>query len=277
MRVVYDSRLNLHGVPVKDRVTRRAPHLRAPRRLENHFTTRGTRFGILLEELHRLNRLRVACVTLGHNLVAILANGVGAQTADPLGRYKTLASFKRTLSNKRLFFFWRSILQLPNRILYLAKYRHVLSRARLLPEFFQGVVRLFARKYSLHGREEALFPLIQNSLAMVLVLAVDKRLWKETEKNSAVPQLVAAHAVRILSQPQEKGANTVDARLKVAVGALETLDSLATHGTVHSLQYHNSTLSVLETRFFALYGSRTHDLGVAIGFSEEPSGTLVRV
>jgi predicted oxidoreductase len=70
---------------------------------------------------------------------------------------------------------------------------------------------------------------------MVLVLAVDKRLWKETEKNSAVPQLVAAHAVRILGQPQEKGADAVDARLKVAVGALETLDSLATHGTVHSL------------------------------------------
>ena len=67
---------------------------------------------------------------------------------------------------------------------------------------------------------------------MILVLAVDKRLWKKTEKDSAVPQLVAAHAVSILGQPQEKGAGAVGTRNKVTVRTRETLHSLTAHRTV---------------------------------------------
>jgi hypothetical protein len=70
--------------PIERHVARRTPHLRAPANLEDHLAAPGTGLGVLLEELDRLDVVRVTYVVLTvGNLIALLADVVLTDLALP--------------------------------------------------------------------------------------------------------------------------------------------------------------------------------------------------
>ena len=207
--VVDYAFIHLHGVPVKDAVARGAPHLGAPGRLEDHLAALGARLGVLGEQLDRLHVARITDVVPGLDFIAVLANAVFTETAFPRSRQKPLALADRALAHKLLPRLGRLALEenlsdVPDleepRVplaRHLARLEHNLLDC-VLPDLFQLDKLVLAHDEGLRLGEQALLALKQQVFSVPLVLAVHERLAHQRNQSRAVPQLAAAHAVRVL-------------------------------------------------------------------------------
>ena len=106
MGVVYATSLYAHSVPVKGCVAVWTPHLGTPANLEDHGPALGARFGVLGEQLDRLDIVWVACVLFIRlfNLIALLTDVVFANLTLPPSREEPSALVDWTLAHKESLF-----------------------------------------------------------------------------------------------------------------------------------------------------------------------------
>ena len=165
VRVVDDTAFDPQRVPVKRRVAIRTPHLRAPGYFEYHGSAVGTRFRILLEELHGFDVFGLALVGFVRlDLVALVANPVFANLALPLRRKKPATVLDGALAHK-LSLFGRNRLALTPDVFNLEMERVHLARQlgypfRVLSD--KPVALLPVCQNDLGIREETLFALKEN-------------------------------------------------------------------------------------------------------------------
>ena len=101
--VVDDTGFDDTRPPVEGRVTVRAPHLTTPRYLEDHGTTRGTRFGILCQQLGSLHVVGITFVVIaGIGFVTFRTDLHVTEFALPVGSEEPLTIQSGTLTNERL-------------------------------------------------------------------------------------------------------------------------------------------------------------------------------
>jgi len=205
--IVYIPSLYPHGVPVKGCVAVRTPHLRAPANLEDHGSTLRARLGVLLEKLDSLHIVRVACVLVTFYLIAFRTNVILANLTLPPSREKPSALVDRTLSHKDslLFFIFGTSCGIPS-------IQYVVLQVLKIPYVTGNPVNLLlclnyepvdaSTAYDSVGGilrlgQEALFPLKENGLPVLLELAIPENLCAGLVDNLASPELLAPHAVGI--------------------------------------------------------------------------------
>ena len=227
VRVVYLAALDRHGVPVEGGVAVRAPHLGAPRNLENHRPAVGARLGVLFEERNRLDRPGIAGVfhVRLFDLVAVRAHGVVAELALPPGRQEPLAVFKGALADKDAlgaqgFRGRRAVRDSPALVL------EVLEPAlgpgdsgNLLDDNLVVVAELLDTG---HGGDrpghEALFALKEHHFPVLLIGTVAEHGGARVVDDIAGPRLAAVHAVGVGGQRQKKLLGAAATRTEIAKG-----------------------------------------------------------
>ena len=227
VRVVDVSALDNHGVPVEGGVAVRAPHLGAPRNLENHRPAVGARLGVLFEERNRLDRPGIAGVfhVRLFNLVAVRTHGVVAELALPPGRQEPLAVFKGALADKDALGsvgFRARLTVRDDPALFLEVEEPDLGPADpgnlLDDELVVGADLLDAGHGGNRPGHEALFALKEHHFPVLLVGPVAKRRGAGVVDDVAGPRLAAVHAVGVGGQREQKLLGAAATRTEIAKG-----------------------------------------------------------
>lgn len=221
--VVDDSALYAKRVPVEGGVAVGAPHLRAPRNLENHGSAVGARFRVLVYELHGFDVFGAARVVLPLDFVAVVANLVVADLALPLRREEAAAVGDRALAHKLSLLGRLPGALAPDAVnleverVHLVRQR--LEAVRVLLDCFFTLLPVCQNDLSI--REETLFALKEQVFAVTLQLVVPESFGAREVDKLAVPRVLALHAVRIRSGFGEVLLYALPAALEVAVVTLD--------------------------------------------------------
>jgi len=217
MRVVNHPLFYDERVPVKRGVAVRAPHLGAPRNLENHGSAVGTRLGVLLQEFHRFDVIGLALVVLLLDFVALAANLVFAHLAVPLGGQKPATLADGALAHK-LAPLRRNLLA-TNVIYFQVKLVNLVRECldAFVVRLDDAFTVLSVREYHLRIGQEALFAFEEYVFAVVLELVVPERLCTCRIYEFAVPYILALHTVRIGGNLREILLDALSTTLKVTV------------------------------------------------------------